>query len=766
MRWAEDKRQLLGHGKHDAEDRTRVKTFFIFICAARDVYMKRVTKAALKTKKIKLDFTDALINRELSWLSFARRVLALVEDRDLPLLERIKFAGIMGMLHDEFAMKRMGGLKRRMKRKKPSRDGLSVEEELRSCQIELHRQSRLVSRLVHEELLPALAKVGISVLDYKDLNKKQSSQMKRYFRKSVNPVLTPLAVDVSHPFPFISNLGLNIAVIVKDAKKKQNRFVRVKVPTNLPRWIPLPKDSGFVPLEQVIASNLNLLFHKASLIKCYFFRVTRIAKDDPWERDVLDGLEADLIPGSIIGMVTNELTARKFSGVVRLQVSKEMPKRLQHWIAKQLKADIKDLESTEGLLGLADLMKFQVNGYPELRDPPHEPVSHPRLRRVDPDNPAEIFNEIRRGDILLHHPYQSFDGSTLHFLRCAAIDPQVLAIKLTVYRTNSDSPALQTLMEAAQRGKQVSALVEITARFDEGPNISWGKRLERKGVHVVYGMERLKTHVKSALVVRAEDDGIRHYFHVGTGNYHPGTARIYEDLGILSCDPELGTEIATLFNELTGAIKSPGYKRLLIAPHNMFKRFTKLIRREIRHGQEGRPCGIRAKMNQLQDPRIIAELYRAGQAGVPISLNVRGLCCLRAGVPGLSENIRVYSTIGRFLEHGRIYRFENGGDPEFFIGSADWMRRNLFSRMECIIPVKDPHIKQELEQILSVFENDNCSAWDMQPDSSYVLRHPGKGDECRAAQKVFIDLSSASDEKHGSDPKYGRRRPSGRQPDV
>lgn len=700
-------------------------------------------KNAPKSKKIKLDSTDALINRELSWLSFARRVLALVENPDLPLLERVKFAGIMGMLHDEFAMKRMGGLKRRLKKRKPTQGGLSVEEELRACQIELQHQSRLVSRLVHEELLPGLTKVGIPILDYKDLDKKQSSQMKRYFRKSVNPVLTPLAVDVSHPFPFISNLGLNIAVIVEEAKKKQTRFVRVKVPTNLPRWIPLPKDLGFVPLEQVIAFNLTLLFHKASRLKCYFFRVTRIAKDDPWERDMLDGLEPDLIPGSIIAMVTNELTARKFSGVVRLQVSKEMPKKLQHWIAKQLKADIKDVESTEGLLGLADLMKFQVNGYQELRDPPHEPVNHPRLRAMDPDNPAEIFKEIRRGDILLHHPYHSFDSATLHFLKCAAIDPQVLAIKLTVYRTNSHSPVLQTLMEAAQRGKQVSALVEITARFDEAPNISWGRRLERAGVHVVYGMERLKTHVKSALVVRAEDDGIRHYFHVGTGNYHPGTARIYEDLGILSCDPELGVEIAMLFNELTGAIKSPGYKKLLVAPDNMFKRFTKLFRREIQHGQEGRPCGIRAKMNQLQDPRMISELYRASLAGVPISLNVRGLCCLRAGVPGLSENIRVFSTIGRFLEHGRIYRFENGGDPEFFIGSADWMRRNLFSRMECIIPVKDAHIKQELEQILSVLENDNCSAWDMQPDSRYVLRHPGKGEECRAAQKVLIDLSSA-----------------------
>jgi len=706
--------------------------------------MKRATKTTAKAKKIKLDSPDALINRELSWLSFARRVLALVEDPDLPLLERVKFAGIMGMLHDEFAMKRMGGLKRRMKKTTASGGGLSLEQELRACQIELRKQSALVSRLVRDELLPALARAGIPILDYKALTRKQSSQMRRYFRKSVHPVLTPLAVDVSHPFPFISSLGLNIAVIVKDARKKRNRFVRIKVPPNLPRWIPLPEDSGFVPLEQVIASNLNLLFSKAARLDCYLFRVTRIAKDDPWERGILGGSGVELTPGSIIAMVTNELTARKFAGIVRLEVSREMPEKLRNWVAKQLKADIKDVELTDGLMRVADLIKFQVDGYPELRDPPHEPVTHPRLRRLDPAKPEKIFDEIRRGDILLHHPYHNFDSSTLHFLKCAALDPQVLAIKQTVYRTNSDSPALQTLMQAAQRGKQVSALVEITARFDEASNISWGKRLERQGVHVVYGMERLKTHVKAALVVRAEEDAIRHYFHVGTGNYHPGTARMYEDLGILSCDPELGAELATLFNELTGAVKSPGFRSLLVAPDNMFKRFSKLLRREVRHGQEGRTCGIRAKMNQLQDPRMIRELYRTSQAGVPISLNVRGLCCLRAGVPGLSENIRVFSTIGRFLEHGRIYRFENGGDPEFFIGSADWMRRNLFSRMECIIPVKDPHIKQELEQILSVFENDNCSAWDMQPDGSYVLRRHRKGVKCRAAQEVFIDRYSAS----------------------
>ncbi len=446
-----------------------------------------------------------------------------------------------------------------------------------------------------------------------------------------------------------------------------------------------------------------------------------------------------LAPGCIIVMVTAELTYRKFAGVTRLQISADAPKKLQHWIAEQLNAGPQDIMLTKGLLGLADLMGFQAEGYPELRDPPHEPVTHPRLRLMDPGDHKEIFAEIRRGDILLHHPYHSFDSSVLNFLQSASVDPGVLAIKLTIYRTNSQSPIIQALVEAARQGKQVAVLVEITARFDEAPNIAWGRLLEREGVHVAYGMERLKTHVKLALVVREEADGIRRYVHVGTGNYHTGTARIYEDLGILSCDQELGANVAALFNELTGAIPSPGYGKLMVAPHNLREHFTELIQREIQLSQEGCPAGIRAKMNQLQDARMIRELYRAGQAGVPISLNVRGICCLRAGVPGLSENIRVFSTLGRFLEHGRIYRFENGGNPEFFTGSADWMRRNLDRRMETMIPVTDPQLKQELEETLQVYENDNCSAWDMQSNGKYVRRRPGKGEQGRAAQDVFID---------------------------
>jgi polyphosphate kinase len=712
--------------------------------AGKAVLMDSALAAADKPEKIDIHSPDALINRELSWLNFARRVLALAEDSDLPLLERVKFAGIMGMLYDEFAMKRMGGLKRkiekRKRKKKLSPDGLSAEEELQACRNELRKQARRVSRLVVHQLRPALAKAGIPILEHKELNDKQQAHLQRYFVESVQPILTPLAVDVSHPFPFISNLGLNLAVEVKETKKKRNRFVRIKVPANRPRWVSLPEGAGFVPLEQVIAANLKLMFPKAAALKCYFFRVTRVAKDDPWERTYLEDPKAGLIPGRLIGMVTEELTARKFAGVIRLQVSADMPKKRQRWLAEQLKADLKDLEPTKGLLSLADLMKFQLEGYPELRDPPHEPVTHPRLCHLNPFDSADIFEEIGRGDILLHHPYHSFDSSILHFLQCAAVDPKVLAIKLTIYRTSSESPIIQSLMKAARQGKQVAVLVEITARFDEAPNIAWGRQLEQVGAHVAYGVERLKTHVKLALVVREEKNGIRRYVHVGTGNYHEGTARIYEDMGIMSCDRELGANVATVFNELTGATPAQSYGKLLVAPHNLREHFTELIRREARHSQEGRPSGIRAKMNQLQDTLIIRELYRANQAGVPISLNVRGLCCLRAGVSGLSDSIRVFSTLGRFLEHSRIYRFENGGDPEFFIGSADWMQRNLNRRVETIMPVSDPLLKQELEQTLQIYENDNCSAWDMKPNGRYKRRCPRKAQKRRAAQEVFIEL--------------------------
>ena len=691
------------------------------------------------------DSPAALINRELSWLSFARRVLALAEDPEQPLLERVKFAGIMGMIYDEFAMKRIGGLFRQVRRGKGSRgpDGLTPAEALEACLAELRSQQELVASLVEEQLRPALRDLGTPILDAGDLDPSQRDFLARYFADSVEPILTPLAADAAHPFPFISNLGLNLAVLVTEPGHRNRRFVRIKVPANRPRWVPLPDHAGWVPLEQVIAANLSVLFPRASEPACFFFRVTRGAKDDPWADQAGDE-DVDLSPGAIIGMVTAELTARKYAGVVRVEVSAGTPAGLRDWLAAQLGADPADVIATPGLLSLADLNDLPVTGHAEQRDPPHEPVTHPRLRDLDPADPSAIFGEIGRGDILVHLPYHSFDTSILRFLQSAAADPAVLAIKLTIYRTGRRSPIIQALKEAARRGKQVAVLVEITARFDEAPNISWGQELEQAGAHVAYGVERVKTHAKLALVVRQEPDGIRRYAHVGTGNYHEGTARLYEDLGLLSADPELAADAAAVFNELTAGIPVLAPGKLLVAPHDLRERLTALIRREAGHARAGRPCGIRAKMNQLQDPQMIRELYQASLAGVPIVLNVRGLCCLRAGVPGLSPTIQVFSIVGRFLEHSRIYRFENGGAPEFFIGSADLMTRNLSRRVEAVAPVCDPAVKAELETILRTYEQDNCSAWDMQPDGEYIRRHPAAGDARRGAQQVFIERSAGS----------------------
>ena len=687
-----------------------------------------------------LESPELFFNRELSWLAFARRVLSLVEDASLPLLERVKFAGIMGMLHDEFFMKRIGGLKRQVKagREHRSLDGRTAQEELGDCRAEIRRQIGALSRVVHSEIRPALAAERLAVLDYRELSPEQREDVNGYFERSVLPILTPLAVDAEHPFPFISGLGLNLAVRV--TVRRQERFVRIKVPANRGRWVPVP-GGGHVPLEQVIAANLGHVLPHERVKSVSFFRVTRgMEEEDRTGRG--DDELAQLAPGSIISLVTDELKARRFAGVVRLEVSPDMPDAQRGWLVGQLGATTEDVYEPAGFLGLSDLLSFHVEGRPELRDRRHVPVTHPRLKPIARNDVEAFFAEIRRGDLLLHHPYHSFDTSVLRFLELAAADPRVLAIKLTIYRTASDSPIVRALAEAARAGKQVAVLVEITARFDEAPNIAWGRLLEREGAHVAYGVERLKTHVKLALVVREEADGLRRYVHVGTGNYHTGTAKLYEDLGLLSCEPELAADAAAVFNELTGATKSARYRRMIVAPEELRDRFVERIRREAAHARAGRPSGIRAKMNQLQDPTVIRELYEASRAGVPVSLNVRGLCCLRPGVPGLSETIRVFSVLGRFLEHGRIYRFENGGQPEFLIGSADWMRRNLDRRVETIAPVVDPALGAELEAILDVYENDNCTAWDLQPDGSWLRRRPKEGEPRRASQEVFAGRAS------------------------
>ncbi len=683
------------------------------------------------------DSPRAFINRELSWLRFAGRVLELAGDREVPLLERVKYAGILGMLHDEFFMKRIAGLKRQVNKgvDKLSLDGRTPSEELAACREEVLDQGQSLAVILREQLRPSLAEGGIGILGWDDLDDQHRADLTAYFERSVLPILTPMAVDAEHPFPFVSGLGINLAVTLRD-KKKNERFVRIEMPANRNRWVPLKDGSGFVPLEQLIAANLRLLFPKGK-IASHLFRVTRAALgEETVDRD--DGTGA-LEPGSIIRQVTRELKARKFAGKVRLQVAGDMPKKKSQWLAEQLGLKSTDVYVTDHLLGVADLMQFQPEGEEHLRDRIHVPLTHQRLQKLNGDDPAAVFKEIRRGDILLHHPYHSFDTSVLQFLQSAASDDRVLAIKLTIYRTSPGSPIVEALAEAARRGKQVAVLVEITARFDEAPNIAWGRLLEREGVHVSYGVEKLKTHVKLAMVVREEEDGVRRYVHVGTGNYHSGTARLYEDLGLLSCDPQLSADVAAVFNELTGSTPYDGYKKLLVAPRTMRGRFIELIRREAEHAEAGRSAGIRAKMNQLQDPAIIRELYQASRAGTPISLNIRGLCCLRPGIEGLSENIRVFSVLGRFLEHGRIFGFANAGSPEFFIGSADWMKRNLDRRVETVAPVEDPALIAQLEEILTIAEEDNYTAWDLRSDGSYTRRRPTKNEKPRPSQAVFMD---------------------------
>jgi polyphosphate kinase len=701
-----------------------------------------------KKPAVSPDSPDAYLNRELSWLGFARRVLALVEDGELPLLERIKFAGIMGMLHDEFFMKRMSGLKAQLRKnvKKRSLDGRTPEQEFEECHRELVAQYEILSRAMKDEILPELAKQGIPIIAHENLTPDGKKRLRGYFEESVQPILTPLAVDKEHPFPFISNHGLNLAVLIADEKGKGDRFVRIKVPENRPRWLRIPDGDGFVPLEQVIAANLDLVFPGANIKGAHLFRVTRGAEGEPPPDGGAEVEVEDIMkePGSIVAQVTSELKARQFAGVVRLQVDPEMPKRRLKWLTGQLGIDDNDIYPAGPITRLSDLLSLRITGHDDLRVEPHQPVVHPRFRKLDPEDTGAVFEEIRRGDILVHHPYHCFDTSVLRFLESAARDPSVLAIKITIYRTSADSPIVRTLVEAVRRGKQVAVLVEITARFDEAPNIAWGKYLEKEGVHVSYGVERLKTHVKLALVVREEQGSVRRYVHVGTGNYHTGTARIYEDLGLLTCDPGICEDAAAVFNVLTGAIPHPAYRKLLVAPEYMRDRFAALIRREAGHARAGRPSGIRAKMNQLQDQGVIKELYLASQAGVSITLHVRGLCCLRPGVPGLSETIRVVAVLGRFLEHSRIYEFKNGGDAEYYTGSADWMRRNLDRRVETITPVEDIEIKRELREILDVYDDDNSSAWDCGPDGVYVRRKPKEGEPRRAAQGRFIRRAKES----------------------
>lgn len=713
--------------------------------------------------EINLKDPQYYINRELSWLEFNYRVLHEAFDSRTLLLERLKFLSIFSTNLDEFFMVRIAALKQQVEAKvaKLTPDGRTPEEQLDAISDRLHPMVVEQHRHFQQQIRPLLVANHIHILDYIDLNQEQRLYMQSYFEEQIFPVLTPLAVDPGHPFPYISNLSLNLAVLVKDPETEEEFFARVKVPKVLPRFISLPSDPikpsqtpvtaatpptiyQFVPLEQVIAHNLEFLFAGMNIQEYHLFRITRDADLE------LQEVEAD----DLLLAIEKELRKRRFGGsVVRLEIPVDLPPSIREMLMHELDVEESDVYEVEGLLNLGDLMSFMGLPKPELKDRPWNPVVPPRLRRLhdlpvdqvelDIEEGEDLFALIRQKDILLHHPYYSFSASVQRFITQAAHDPGVLAIKMTLYRTSGDSPIINALITAAENGKQVAALVELKARFDEENNIQWARKLEKAGVHVVYGLVGLKTHTKIAMVVRREQDRIRRYVHIGTGNYNPKTARLYTDLGLLSCRDELGADLTDLFNFLTGYSRQRSYRKLLVAPVNMRDRMEALIDRETEHAKNGYHSRIVVKMNALVDPKIILKLYQASQAGVQIDLLIRGICCLRPGVPGLSENIRVVSIVGRYLEHSRIFYFHNLGEEEVFIGSADWMPRNLNRRVEAITPVEDPDLMKDLQEILGIMLSDNRQAWDLQPDGTYLQRSPMKdtfGES--SSQKILMEMAA------------------------
>ncbi len=684
----------------------------------------------------KANRSDYFINREISWLEFNRRVLYEGLDARNPLLERVKFTAIFSNNLDEFFMKRVGGLKRQIAAgvTKKTPDGMTPRQQLdriREIVLELVDQQR---NCLLNEIVPSLSKHDIVILNYSDLNSSQKKHVNNYYKKSVFPILTPLGTGPGQPFPIISNLSLSLAIRLQRPNSKTYAYARIKIPPNRPRWVDTGVPNQFVPLEQVVAANLPMLFHGMEVVESCPFRVTRNADIERNEEEAEDLLE----------LIEEELRHRKFAPVVRLEISKDASKPIQNWLVRELQILEEDIYYLNGPLNLPDLMDLSSLDFPELKDKPWKPVTSPLLRTLDDkDAPRSFFNLLRRTDILVHHPYDSFATSVLRFLQEAAEDPKVLAIKQTLYRTAANSPIIEALARASENGKQVAVLVEIKARFDEANNIQWVRTLERAGVHVTYGFAGLKTHTKTLLVIREEPDGIRRYYHIGTGNYHSKTANLYTDLGFLSCRQDLGEDLTDLFNFLTGHSQQSSYKKLLVAPVNMRRKFMRLIDREIKQKKSGQEAHIMAKMNSLEDPKIIEKLYEASSAGVQIDLIVRGICCLRPQIPGVSENIRIISIVGRFLEHSRIFYFYNGGNTEYYIGSADWMPRNLDARVEAITPVEDPDIRDTLHQIFEIMLADNRKAWDLQSDGSYIQRKPEGNDKERAAHEVLMEKALA-----------------------
>jgi polyphosphate kinase len=681
-------------------------------------------------------------SRELSWLEFNYRVLHEAMDERTPLLERLKFMAIFSVNLDEFFMVRVATIKQQIASQvtNTTPDGRMPEQQLEAIGQRLRPLLRRQYQHFERELRPLLAKQGIHILNYFELNQEQRKYLQTYFEDRIFPVLTPLAVDPGHPFPYISNLSLSLAVMIRHPETNEELFARVKVPQVLPRFINIPPELNgeekahwtAVPIEQLIAHNLDTLFPGMDIQECYLFRVTRNADIAVAEDDADDLLLA----------IEQELRKRRLGGsVVRIEVQSSTPTQVIEMLKEELDLEESDVYAIDGLLGLSDLFAIFSLALPELKDKPWVPTLPARLRGLDSDEEGkDFFSIIAERDLLVHHPYQSFTGTVERFITAAAHDPDVLAIKMTLYRTSGESNLLKSLMLAAEKGKQVAVLVELKARFDEQNNITWARQLEQSGVHVVYGLVGLKTHTKVVLVVRREGNTMRRYVHIGTGNYNAKTSRLYTDLGLFTARPEIGADLTDLFNYLTGYSRQTAYRKLLISPVNAREQFSALIAREVGHAQQGRTGRIVAKMNSLVDPHTIAHLYAASQAGVRIDLIVRGMCCLRPGVPGLSENIRVVSIIGRFLEHSRIYYFFNDGQERVLIGSADWMTRNLDRRVEALVPIEDPEIARDLHEILGIMLADNRQAWELQSNGSYVQLQAPSGGETISTHQILMKM--------------------------
>jgi polyphosphate kinase len=670
------------------------------------------------------------INRQVSWMDFNDRVLQLVENSELPLLERIKFCAIYENNLDEFFMVRVAGLHDQVAAALDGRgaDGMTASEQIDAVRERVLGQRARLQRCFNDDLRPALAEYGIRIISYAEASQEDRRELDHLFSRQVFPALTPLVLGMGRPFPYISNLSLSLLVVLRDPEHDGEILARVKVPKELlRRFVPLADGISFVAMEEVIARNLGALFPGMEIVDHALFRVTR---DNDY--DVSD--EAD----DVRQAVEDEIRRRRFGEVVRLEIVRGLDQRLRERLVSSLKIEDRQVYELNGMLGMDDLWDIvAVSGFPELRDPPFSGVTQAKLQGEDGEQ-GDILAAMREGDIFVHHPYDAFSTSVEAFIKQANNDPDVLAIKQTVYRTSVDSPVISSLIDAAERGKQAVCMVELKARFDEQANITWAKQLEKSGVHVVYGIPSLKTHAKCALVARREGDGVRHYAHIGTGNYNAKTAKLYTDMGIFTTDPDLCSDIAEMFNYLTGYARPRRYRKALIAPHNLAEGLLAEIERTIESHSAATPARIRMKMNSLLDPPMIAALYRASCAGVEVELNVRGICALRPGVPGVSERITVVSVLGRFLEHSRIYAFERADEQPVYTGSADLMPRNLYNRVELVIPVEDDAIRAEMLDILDLSLAANVGAWDLDAAGGWTPREDPGGEATLEVQRQLI----------------------------